>query len=187
MTSYFYFLGLGSNLQPEANLQRALYELQQRHGRLLVWPLLKTEPVAMASSKPFVNTLVLLRSSLTPACLKAQFNALEQQLGRDRSDPLSAVKDRPLDIDILAQQSQLNALVLQQFREPYVAQVLDAASQPGKHKKGVEIKLWDHTLGQRAATIDTHHTTGHVVVIEDSLDRLFERFEPPLDCEQSLS
>ena len=60
-----------------------------------------TQPVDMKTNHPFLNALFTLDTELTAEQLKRQFNQIEETLGRDRSDPMSSVKDRPIDIDIL--------------------------------------------------------------------------------------
>ena len=56
----------------------------------------------MHSCHDFLNCLLIVESELDIAPLKQRFVALEVAHGRDRSDPLCKVHDRPLDIDILA-------------------------------------------------------------------------------------
>ncbi|RUO33058.1 2-amino-4-hydroxy-6-hydroxymethyldihydropteridine diphosphokinase [Aliidiomarina soli] len=185
---YYYFLGLGSNLQPTPNLQTALHKLQAQFAQIILWPIIETEPVSIESQRRFLNTLVVIESNWTPEQLKAWCNELEESLGRNRNDPLSSIKDRPLDIDILAQQSQLNPSVLKCFTEPYVRQVLASAERSAESLSSTThpVSLWGHQLGQRAATVYTNHAGGHVMVVEDSVDRLFQCFESTFDREQSL-
>ncbi|RUO28887.1 2-amino-4-hydroxy-6-hydroxymethyldihydropteridine diphosphokinase [Aliidiomarina sedimenti] len=184
---YCYFLGLGSNLQPTSNLQTALHKLQAQFAQIILWPIIETEPVSIESQRIFLNTLVVVRSNWTPEQLKSWCNELEESLGRNRKDPLSSIKDRPLDIDILAQQSQLNLSVLECFTEPYVRQVIASAERATDQSPTTHpVSLWGHQLGQRAATVYPNHAGGHIMVVEDSVDRLFQCFEAPLDREQSL-
>lgn len=169
---FVYYLGLGSNLQPALHFSTALDKLQAQFGTLLVWPAITTPPVAINTPHAFVNTLVVLHSDWSPTQLKCWTNALEERCGRDRSDPQRAHKDRPLDIDILAQQSQLDLQILDQFSEPYIRAVIAAGgAQP---------------LSQRPTTIDTQYTAGHVMVVEDRENSLLQRHKPTLYGEQCL-
>lgn len=188
--TYVYYLGLGSNLEPATHFSTALCKLQAKFGKLLVWPVITTPPVDIDTTHTFFNTLVVLQSSLLPEDLKHWTNALEIQCGRDRSDPLSSHKDRPLDIDILAQQSQLDLSILEQFKEPYIRAVIAAGRQTELESVGPtdrhEIIVQGQRLGQRTATIDSDHTGGHVMVVEDSVDSLLQSFKAAFYREQSL-
>lgn len=176
MTSLrFYYLALGSNLSPAINIARGLSMLQAQFNRVLVWPVVETQPTAMHTEKQFYNTLVIVRCGLSPAALKSWCNQVEISLGRDRSDPLSSQKDRPLDIDILAHQEALEAKVTEQFDEPYVRQVLHAGKQPNGECR--RVALATGYLGETASTIYADDTTGHVVVVEDGINCLLEGFE----------
>jgi len=80
----FYLCSIGSNLDPHIHVSRVLAELLANVGPLRLSSVIRTKPVGMHSSHDF------------------HFVALEVAHGRDRSDPLCKVHDRPLDIDILA-------------------------------------------------------------------------------------
>ena len=64
---------------------------------------IQTEPVGIVSDRKFLNMIAYLESDLDPTALKAFFNRIEAELGRDRSDPLRKVKDRTIDLDILGE------------------------------------------------------------------------------------
>lgn len=96
----WFLCSMGANLQPEQNFAKARSALL-RIGEAYYSRAIYTKPVAMTSTHDFLNALFILHTELDSVALKQQFNAIEQQLGRDRSDPNSAIKDRPMDIDIL--------------------------------------------------------------------------------------
>jgi len=98
----FYLCSIGSNLGPHIHVSRALGELLAHFSRLQLSSVICTKPVGMHSSHDFLNCLLVVESPLDAAHLKQHFVALEVAHGRDRSDPLCKVRDRPLDIDILA-------------------------------------------------------------------------------------
>ncbi|MFB2863182.1 2-amino-4-hydroxy-6-hydroxymethyldihydropteridine diphosphokinase [Aeromonas sp. MdU4] len=98
----FYLCSIGSNLDPNTHVTQVLEELATRFGRLQTSSVISTKPVGMHSSHDFLNCLLILESELDATTLKQAFVALEVAHGRDRSDPLCKVHDRPLDIDILA-------------------------------------------------------------------------------------
>lgn len=171
----YYYLALGSNLSPAGNIAHGVRLLQAEFDQLVVWPVVETPPTAMNTNKQFYNTLVLVHTSLTPEALKRFCNQLEVQLGRDRNDPLSSFKDRPLDIDIMACQARLDPAITGHFDEPYVRAVVQAGVRPNGECRS--ITLGRHRLGETASTIYTDHATRHVMVIEDGIDRLLKRFE----------
>lgn len=98
-----YIIGIGSNIDPAENVARGLKKLRACGERLVISRIWQTEPVNMVSDHPFFNLVAYLETALDADHLKKEFNALEESLGRDRSDPERAVKDRPLDLDILVQ------------------------------------------------------------------------------------
>lgn len=98
---------MGANIAPEKNFAKArerLKTLGQTHYSRAIY----TSPVNMQSQAQFLNALLLIDTQLSAADLKQQLNQIEIDLGRDRNDPLSSQKDRPMDIDILGE-AQLNA------------------------------------------------------------------------------
>lgn len=170
----YYYLGLGSNLLPERNIARALSMLQAQFAPLLVWPVIETMPTAIETSHHFYNTLVVISSSLPPEQLKKILNQMEGDLGRDRSDPQSSEKDRTIDIDILAQQSELNFAITEQFTESYLRQVLCAGIKPNGQCR--QISIDGHQLQHDKSTLIAGNGKDHGVVTEDEIALLFERF-----------
>src|SRR5690554_2319999 len=101
VTAMWYVCGLVSNIAPETNLPLAVARLADRFGEVRLSPVIRTPPYGMVTERCFLNALVLFQSPYRPDQVKALFNGLEEALGRDRSDPLRSVRDRPLDVDIL--------------------------------------------------------------------------------------
>lgn len=104
----FYLCSIGSNLDPHIHVSRALAELLAHVGPLRLSSVIRTKPVGMHSSHDFLNCLLVVESPLDAVHLKQRFVALEVAHGRDRSDPLCKVHDRPLDIDILTSNTHGN-------------------------------------------------------------------------------
>ncbi|RUO55416.1 2-amino-4-hydroxy-6-hydroxymethyldihydropteridine diphosphokinase [Pseudidiomarina homiensis] len=97
-----YLCSMGANIAPEKNFSLAKEQLKDL-GRTYFSAARYTQPVAIETEHEFLNALFIIESSLPAQQLKAKFNAIEEALGRDRSDPRSSEKDRPMDIDILAE------------------------------------------------------------------------------------
>ena len=93
------YLNLGSNIQPETNLPKAL-NLLSKYGKVKkisnAW---ESEPVG-TDGQNFLNICVLLETNLEQTKLKEDvLHSIEYQLGRRRSADKFA--PRPIDIDIV--------------------------------------------------------------------------------------
>jgi 2-amino-4-hydroxy-6-hydroxymethyldihydropteridine diphosphokinase len=92
------YLSLGSNLgEREANLRVAIGKLGEL-GDVTVSSLYETEPIEFTNQPWFLNCAVALRTHLMPKQLLSRIQAIEQQMGRRRTQPKGP---RTLDIDIL--------------------------------------------------------------------------------------
>jgi len=100
------YLSLGSNIQPEVNLPKAL-DLLYEHGEIIkvsnAW-----ESAAVGSEGPnFLNACALFNSPHLPVELKDQvIHRIETKLGRRRSEDKFA--PRTIDIDIVLFDDQLS-------------------------------------------------------------------------------
>lgn len=162
-----YLGSIGSNLEPDHHVPWAVRELVELVGRLVLSPVIVTEPAAMTSTHRFANALFLLETPLPPGALKAHFNALEAQHGRDRSDPARSVKDRTLDLDLLAHGEQLSDfsnLTLPSYLQP-LWPALNGATLPAADC--LPFTLDRLQLGDRTATIHRDTSTGQIAVVDD--------------------
>ena len=92
------YLSLGSNLEPERHLARAIDELRARFGAVTVSSLLRTPAVGF-DGPDFLNAAAVIETDLDIVALDAWLHALEDAHGRRRDVP--RFSDRPLDIDIV--------------------------------------------------------------------------------------
>jgi 2-amino-4-hydroxy-6-hydroxymethyldihydropteridine diphosphokinase len=93
------FLSLGSNIEPERNLPRAIRELGLL-GRILACSAVYQNPAIGPAPQPdFLNSAVLLETRLTPHALRAELRSLEERLGRRRGPDRCA--PRTIDIDLV--------------------------------------------------------------------------------------
>ncbi len=102
---YHFLIGVGSNIKPYKNIELALKELLLLSNTFVLSPMMQTEPVGMQSKHKFLNFVIYFPSDLKSSELKEYFNTIETKLGRDRSDPLCKIKDRPIDLDIIIEVS----------------------------------------------------------------------------------
>jgi 2-amino-4-hydroxy-6-hydroxymethyldihydropteridine diphosphokinase len=94
------YLSLGSNIEPERNLPRAVDLLRGAGELRAVSSVYETEPQGRADQPRFLNAAVLLATSLDRVELKSRVIAgIEQTLGRLR-DPRDKNAARTIDIDV---------------------------------------------------------------------------------------
>jgi len=93
------YLSLGSNVgDREANLRAAIDKLADLGKIVAVSSLYETEPVDFTAQPWFLNCAVALRTELMPKLFLAKMLAIEQRMGRRRTQPKGP---RTIDIDIL--------------------------------------------------------------------------------------
>jgi 2-amino-4-hydroxy-6-hydroxymethyldihydropteridine diphosphokinase len=97
--SYTVLIALGSNIEPESNLPRAVRRLAQRFPGLAASRVYATIPVGAPEAPPFLNAAVAIETSLPLAELKHRvLRPLEAELGRVRGADRNA--PRPIDLDV---------------------------------------------------------------------------------------
>lgn len=116
-------VGIGSNIRPLHHIGAALETIIHRHGTCTLSRAVWTTPHNIDSDRSFVNLAVLMPLLMSADALKRQFNAIETELGRDRTDPLRKLADRPIDLDILCdavcEQTSITA-----YAPPYMQTVM---------------------------------------------------------------
>ena len=96
-----YFIALGSNIEPEYNILKMIEALFDISQVVDISEIIRTAPVGLNSKKYFLNTVVRIKIDRDRPTLKLELNAIEERLGRDRSNPNRKYKDRTADLDIL--------------------------------------------------------------------------------------
>lgn len=104
-----YLVGVGSNINPQANIVQAIAKLLPLTTRCALSRIIQTDPIDLLSDHKFFNLVIYLETDQSAADLQSFFHALEGEMGRDRSDPLKKVKDRPIDLDIITEITPSNA------------------------------------------------------------------------------
>lgn len=184
----YFFVSLGSNINPGYHIAQALKALADQYSPVISFPVVHTPPCDIESDNEFLNGLVLFYSELAEAQVKDHFNELEERSGRDRSDPARSEKDRTLDLDILAVQHALDLSVCNTFDEPYTQQCVRAAeidseglalrkAPPCGAPPCATLSIAGNLFGHRPAAIYRDHTRGDILVIEDTVDSLLQRFK----------
>ena len=93
-------IALGSNINPRANLRRAVRLLGEQCHLLAVSRVYQTAPVGTLDQANFLNAAVLVETGRTAAGLKQHvLSTIEQALGRVRTADKNA--PRTIDLDIV--------------------------------------------------------------------------------------
>ncbi len=94
------FVSLGSNIDPERNLGRAVAELAARFKLVAASRVYRTAPVGDAEQADFWNLAAELDCDLAPPEVQRVLRAVESQLGRTR-DPKRKYGPRTIDLDLV--------------------------------------------------------------------------------------
>ena len=101
------YLSLGSNLGNRlANLQKAIFRIQQKAGSILDISSVYENPAIGFEGDQFLNIVVSLLTPLTPDALLNILLEIEQDFGRIRSED-GGYSSRTLDIDIIYYGSEI--------------------------------------------------------------------------------
>ena len=92
------YVSLGSNVDRENRLRQAMALLRERFGDIEISPVYDSVAVGFVGSN-FLNLVVGFDTELGVEAVATAFHNIENQLGRDRSQPKFA--NRSIDLDIL--------------------------------------------------------------------------------------
>ena len=92
-------IALGSNIEPEENLELAVVELKSRFkvSKRSRW--VRTKPIGILDQPDFYNGVLIMVTELGMESLKQELKSVEDLMGRDRSKPKFG--PRIIDLDIL--------------------------------------------------------------------------------------
>jgi 2-amino-4-hydroxy-6-hydroxymethyldihydropteridine diphosphokinase len=94
------YIGVGSNIEAEANIERALALLQARLELTAVSPFFRSAAAGAVSQPDFTNGVIAAATDLSPRALKYELlRVIEDKLGRRRAADKNA--SRPIDLDIV--------------------------------------------------------------------------------------
>jgi 2-amino-4-hydroxy-6-hydroxymethyldihydropteridine diphosphokinase len=92
-------ISLGSNIDPEVHIPRALNRLKQDHTLISVSQKRQTQPLGNPNQPDFINLVVLIETSLNLLDLTSYLKHLEDESGRDRDG--GKWGPRTLDLDVV--------------------------------------------------------------------------------------
>ncbi len=172
----YFYLSLGSNIEPEKSAAEMLLKLCQRFEHLALVPFCYTKPEAIESEQDFANALVVICAQMSSAQVKAALVEIETQMGRDRAHPRRSFLSRSADIDILAESAQLDLNLFKQAEEIYVQSCLSLSGP------FVDLSFYGLTPHQRAASVHLDAAAGQVVIVEDELQGFEDWAEATFAC-----
>lgn len=120
----YYLIGLGSNIQPEDNMPLACETIAKHLKVISRSPVLINPPRGQTFSFPFHNQLLIIQSAKPATEIKALFEAVEMEMGREPKSPERKFNDRPIDIDILHQGHNLESLLSFSLEDPYNQEIM---------------------------------------------------------------
>jgi 2-amino-4-hydroxy-6-hydroxymethyldihydropteridine diphosphokinase len=153
-----YVVGIGSNINPRANIVRVLEALSGMTNYLAVSRIIETTPKGFQSDNQFLNMAVCIESSSGQTVLKEAFVQLEIDMGRNRADPDSSKKDRPADLDILFSLPSIN-LPPEPYLRPLTIELLNdlgfqTDEQPDyKDFKAVRLDFAGRSIGHKTIVL----------------------------------
>ena len=92
------YLGLGSNIEPDAHLRLAIAELRRRFGRLELSPVYRGAAIGFEGDD-FLNLVIGLCTVLEPERVLAEIEDIHRMARRERNG--EKLQPRTLDIDLL--------------------------------------------------------------------------------------
>ncbi|HKJ70141.1 MAG TPA: 2-amino-4-hydroxy-6-hydroxymethyldihydropteridine diphosphokinase [Gammaproteobacteria bacterium] len=95
-----FHVGIGSNLDPAANVRGGVAALEKTFGRVRCSTVYETEPVGF-DGPPFYNLVAEIATDLDLAAVVERLRAIEDAFGRERPASGSAFGNRTLDLDLL--------------------------------------------------------------------------------------
>ncbi len=100
------YVGVGSNIDPEANISTAVEMLRDEYGVIESSSVYRNPPVGF-DGDDFLNLVLRFQSSIDPALVEQLLSHLEQRAGRERA--LTSLGSRRLDLDLLLYGSLIDA------------------------------------------------------------------------------
>ncbi len=92
-------IGIGSNIDADANIQKMLVLLKRKVKIVKLSELVITKPIGIVDQPNFTNGAVKILTGLSIIKLTKELKVIEDQLGRDRSG--EKFGPRTIDLDIV--------------------------------------------------------------------------------------
>jgi 2-amino-4-hydroxy-6-hydroxymethyldihydropteridine diphosphokinase len=92
------FVGIGSNIEPERNIAKALISLAREARVVGVSTFYRTRPEGRPEQPDFYNGVAEIETDLPPVELKQTLRRIERELGRERTEDDLAIETDDLTI-----------------------------------------------------------------------------------------
>lgn len=92
-------VGIGSNIEPVSNIERALTLLDTDHRCIKKSALTLTEPIGFRDQPDFINGAVLVETSMEVGEFRQYLKGIENRLGRVRTENKNG--PRTIDLDVV--------------------------------------------------------------------------------------
>ena len=92
-------IGIGSNIEPEANISKMLHILGDAVDIVKLSSFVKTRPIGMDNQPDFTNGVVNIKTSMKQEELRVFLKDVEDRRGRDRTSP--PYGPRTIDLDVV--------------------------------------------------------------------------------------
>lgn len=118
----FYYLSIGSNIEPQKNIGKCIEILLENFGSLYLYSPVYTKPEGLNTDSIFINTLVVLESDANAVFFKDILNGIERKLGRVKKN--KNLMGHTCDIDIISNRDDFNLSIFSNLREGYLQSVI---------------------------------------------------------------
>ncbi|SMO51579.1 2-amino-4-hydroxy-6-hydroxymethyldihydropteridinediphosphokinase [Saccharicrinis carchari] len=98
-------IGLGSNIDAPANLNRAVELLKEQFSVVKVSQWMQTQPIGITEQPVFFNGVLVMETTLELKPLETALKNLEDRMGRDRTRPKFG--PREIDLDVILWNGQV--------------------------------------------------------------------------------
>jgi len=92
-------IGVGSNIDPENNIEEAKNAVANHHNLIKVSSFIETEPIGCNNQDNFLNGAFLIETEMDASTLKSWLKNQENKLGRVESENKNG--PRTIDLDII--------------------------------------------------------------------------------------
>lgn len=163
------YISIGSNVERENNVRKALDLLSQRFNPLHCSSIYETVPVGFSGGL-FYNLVVMFYTDLSPADVVTELKHIENQCGRDRSQQKFSNRSVDLDLllydDLILKQGKVNVPRDEILNYAFVLEPLAEIVPQLKHPElGISYaQLWDD--------FDKHNAS------QQRIDGLLEQLAP---------
>jgi 2-amino-4-hydroxy-6-hydroxymethyldihydropteridine diphosphokinase len=95
------YISIGSNIEPEKNLQTAINMLRERFEIMTISSVYQSPPFGYTEQPDFLDIVVKMKVAESPESVKTTLTAVEKRLGRNRASQENKYGPLTLDMDIL--------------------------------------------------------------------------------------